>query len=1111
MKTHHTLMLTVLLAMSGMLWAQEAPLKGRITDDQTGNPIAGAKVTLGNQNISTTTNDKGEYQFYLIEPGDEEIVVEADGYVSDIMLVSLSKDANAEQSLKLKPDIAKQAKDDILLNLSEDDMSDDEGKGQEQNSATSSSMDEFNKITSFAWSTARYRNRGYSQNYENNYINGMNFMSAERGMFNFSAMGGLNDATRNKETVQAMEASNFTFGNIGNSTNYLMNAYRFAQGWKVGLAGTNRNYKAAVRATYASGVLKNGWAFVGQIAFRFSPYCPQKGIIGEGSDYYSLGAFFSAEKRWKGDKHSLGIVAFANMTSRGQNSALTQEVVDLTGTTYYNPYWGYQDGKMRNSRIVHSFDPTAIVTYEFKPNPAHDLKVGVAGHYSFYSNSAINFYNAPDPRPDYYRNLPSFLWDGQIAYSGSDQLYNKYGADADGLHYGWGNFIGADMNGKNLGEGFVGEDGNLIGPSVDEKVYNTLAKEWQERNTKTTQLDWDAMYAANKANNVNNPEGSAHYIQERRHNDIWEVGTNLHYTWSGHEHLKLSVGLEGKASQGLHYKTIDDLLGANQWIDIDPFADRDIAELASNLGLTQTEINVIKQNDLTKGYNKVKHQGDRFGYDYSMNVMSESLWFQNEWSFNEIDFYYGIKETYSSMRRNSSMINGREAYLCQLAFSQYGYTQMDKVLEECSKYLGRDADYFVDHFNNGVLQGVAPGTVWHGNQHSFLDPAAKIGFTYKINGRNHIKFNAMAQTMAPLARVSYISPRIHDRVVENIYTHDNAKNLKDYYAANEKSVGGDITYEFNYPIVRGRVTAYYTRFWNGTELNGYYDDDAQTFVNQVLTGLNRRHCGVEAAASVKLGTYFTLSGALAIGDYRYMSDALSVTSAENGMEMAKIESTNQSVFELRDSVYMKGVRVSTGPQLNTSIKLSFFHPKMWFADITVSYYDWNYLSVAPSRRMYGLYTGKRAGETAETKTIVNGGYYRTFQVTNGSSTETSAVTAERDKNGKPILAYPYSIYDSQESLSATNPLNRFMVDVSFGKLIYLKNRQSLSINLSVTNLLNNNKFKTGGYQQARLPRATKQGVDDNNNSYVTANAWKFPSKYYYAWGANFYLTVTYKF
>ena len=135
-----------------------------------------------------------------------------------------------------------------------------------------------------------------------------------------------------------------------------------------------------------------------------------------------------------------------------------------------------------------------------------------------------------------------------------------------------------------------------------------------------------------------------------------------------------------------------------------------------------------------------------------------------------------------------------------------------------------------------------------------------------------------------------------------------------------------MTYEFNYPIIRGRITGFFTQSWDGAELNGYYDDEARTFVDQAMTGIDKRYMGIEAAASVKLGTYFTLTGAASVGDYRYTSDANSVTSAENGMPMTQIQSTKELVFETQDKVLLKGLKLSTGPQVNASLKLGFFHP-----------------------------------------------------------------------------------------------------------------------------------------------------------------------------------------
>ena len=1106
--------LMAVLMLSVAVMAQTS-LKGRVIDDATQLPVVGAKITLANQNISTTTNAAGEFSLLYLEAMDEEMLIEADGYVVDLQLINLLENqVNAMDDILLKQDIVSQAQDEILLNLTEEEMTDDEGRSQSQASSSSASTDVFNSNTSFAWSTARYRNRGYSSNVENYYIEGLNFSSQERGQFNYSAMGGLNDASRYKEVLNPMEATNFTFGGIGQSTNYMMGASRYAQGWKVGAAGTNRNYKARVNATYSSGVMNNGWAVTAQLAYRFSPYVDNKGIIGEGIKYYSLGYFLTAEKIW--DNARLKLITFGAPTERGQNAAVTQEVYDLTGSNNYNPYWGYQDGKVRNSRIVKSYDPTVIAAYEYKIDEQQKIKAAVGYHYSWYSNSALNFFNAPDPRPDYYRNLPSFYWDGQIANPNNETSAGQL-FDENGNHYPWGLFIGEDMKGVNLGSGFVGDDGNLVGPSVDKDMYNNLVHLWQTRDNKTTQIDWANIYAANYANNANDAASdtitSARYILERRHNDIQEASASFNYVNEQFDHLRMTLGVEGKFSQGIHYKTIDDLLGGNQWIDIDAFADRDIKELASNGGFTQADIINVRKNEVAEDYDPiVKADGRRYGYDYRINMGNAKVWFQNEWTLNEVDLYYALQLNYSMMQRSTNMLNGRAWYQTKIAQDKANAGEdIDPAI-----YYGHKAYEQIEAATAaGTLKS---GTTYVGDAHHFLDPAFKLGANYKINGRNHLKLNVLAETRAPFARDAYISQRVYDRVLDQIYAHDNAKSLKDFYAASEKVVSADLTYEFNYPIVRGRVTGFFTQSWDGSELNGYYDDEARTFVNQAMSGIGKRYMGIEAAAAVKLGTYFTLTGVASVGDYRYTTDATSITSAENGMPMTQDKSTKALVFETKDKVLLKGLKLSNGPQANASLKLSFFHPKMWFADVTVSYHDWNFLSVAPSRRMQGLYTGVRVDgtdvngwfgdENANAIETTDGQMLRVTVDEAGNAVYENAVL---DANGVPVLKYPYNLMTMQESLAATNPLNRFLIDASVGKLIYLPNRQSVSINLSVTNLGNNTHFKTGGYQQARLPRAVRQGEKDYQNSIITANAWKYPSKYYYAWGANFFLTVTYKF
>ena len=158
----------------------------------------------------------------------------------------------------------------------------------------------------------------------------------------------------------------------------------------------------------------------------------------------------------------------------------------------------------------------------------------MGSHFNKYSSTAIGFYNAFDPRPDYYRKMPSSV--GQREY-----------------------LTGADL-----------------------VEYDELYESWTT-NTSRSQLDWNQMYQANHF--ANSEDRNASYIVEERHNNLFE--TTLNAVYSGKfNHLKLTGGVEAKYSKGMHFKTMNDMLGANQWIDIDQFAERDF----------QNDKNVI-QND----------------------------------------------------------------------------------------------------------------------------------------------------------------------------------------------------------------------------------------------------------------------------------------------------------------------------------------------------------------------------------------------------------------------------------------------------------------------------------------------------------------------------------
>ncbi|MEG1545819.1 MAG: carboxypeptidase-like regulatory domain-containing protein [Bacteroides sp.] len=934
------LWLLMMLFFSASVFAQKSSVKGVIIDLETGNPISGVKVSLKDKNLSVVSSKDGAFVFKNLSSGADELSILASTYqlYRQSLLIGKNEKINLGNIALIKAAVVMSKQEESTQLFDESMMDDDDNTSTQSSSYLSGASDDvYLKAASYNFSPMRFNLRGYDQSAQSTYINGVNFNDQERGRFNYSSFGGLNDAFRNKDIVNGIESSSFTYGDLGGVTNINTRASAYAAGTKAAIAYSNRSYTLRGTATYATGLMNNGWAFTASAAYRWA----NNGIV-DGTFYNSFGYFLSAEKVIN-EHHRLSLMTFGAPTSRAQSAAVTQEVYDLAGSIYYNPYWGYQDGEKRNSRVVKSYDPTAIFNWDFKINEKQDLKTGLGFHYSNYSNSAIGFYNAPDPRPDYYRNLPSYQFTSQ-----------------------------ADPK------------------NVDMGMFNFITDQWNNNNTNVTQVDWNALYQANYRLNASDPKASAKYMVERRHNNLMQSTLNSVYSNRISKKLKLDAGIGLNYSRGMHYKTVDDLLGANQWIDIDQFSERDFAN-------DQT----IIQNDV-RNPNRVVKDGDKFGYDYNMNIIKGNAFVANTWNLNMFDINYAAQVTYTTFQRDGLMENGR-----------------------------------------AVTQGVK--SYGKGKSMYFLDPSFKFGAVYKISGHHRLSFNALAETRAPYAGYAYVAPRIKDTRI---------KGLKQ-----EKVFSGDLNYMFTTSVVQGRLTGFYTYVADETESLGYYDDGYRTFINHTLSGVDKAYRGVEAGINVKLNSSFSVALAGTYSDCRYMNNAMGTMSAESGIVLktgelptTPEEARNADITEL---VYTKDLKVNNGPQLAGSLSLDYFHPKMWFADITLNYFDNNYLSFAPSR----------------------------FTRSNYES---------YSKEEKRALGV-------QEKLK-----NGFLLDASVGKVVYLNHRkQSLNINISLSNLLNNTDMITGGYQQGRISRDSKtKGIDSVN---------KFPNKYYYAWGFNCFVNIGYKF
>ena len=503
------LMLLVLSVLPAM--AQHGGVRGVVVDADNGQPVAGATVML-QQGLSAVTGPNGDFNITTTKAGGEVVTVIAYGYKDIVQDVTLFAKSTVDLGkLKMKSDNGQGYSADISV-LEENQIEDEEGNDQSINMLAGSSDDVFYNAASYDFSTMRFRLRGYEQQYSQMHINGVQFTDAIRGRFNYSSFGGMNQAFKSKSTSVGLAPANFSLGEIGGTTNVNTLAANYAPGFRGSVAYTNGAYTMRGMVTYSTGLMDNGWAFTISAIGRYS----KEGIT-EGTFYKSAGLFLALQKVFN-PNHSLALTLYGAPTQRGGSSATYEEAYDLAGTHMYNPNWGWQNGKKRNSKIIESFDPTAVVNWIWNKKSGTTLNTGAALRYSLYSSSALNWDQASDPRPDYYRYLPSYYKD-------------------------------------------------------NEEAYNLYVDRWRN-DEDMRQLNWDKLYYANQTAAMAG-EYSSIYILENRHSNQLSFALNSTLNHRLNDFMTLQAGVGFNWTRATYYKTMRDLLGGEFWIDTDKFTERD--------------------------------------------------------------------------------------------------------------------------------------------------------------------------------------------------------------------------------------------------------------------------------------------------------------------------------------------------------------------------------------------------------------------------------------------------------------------------------------------------------------------------------------------------------
>ena len=378
MKIKH--LLTLLLTMATLpALAQGSGIKGKVVSRGDRAAIEQVKITLTPGERQATSDAEGRFRFDDVASGDYTLTFEADDYEPLEIKVRVDKLTKDVRSIALVPVYTEAFDDSIFAEFDTETANDT----QSLPSSLSSSKDVFNNIASYKFGEMRFNLRGYDSQYTNVYFNGIRLNDALTGYTPWSLWSGLNDATRNQENTTGLQAADYGLGGIGGTTNINATASQIRKGLRVSLVNGNSMYRFRAMVSYASGLLDNGWSYAFSVSTRQGGNDWVNGIY-----YNCFGYYGSVEKRFN-ERNRLAFTILGAPTERGAQQASTQEVYDLVGNNYYNPNWGYQDGKKRNARVRNNHEPLMVVNYTNTPDDR--TKIDAAASFRFGTNG----YSAP--------------------------------------------------------------------------------------------------------------------------------------------------------------------------------------------------------------------------------------------------------------------------------------------------------------------------------------------------------------------------------------------------------------------------------------------------------------------------------------------------------------------------------------------------------------------------------------------------------------------------------------------------------------------------------------------------------------------------------------------
>lgn len=643
-------LLTVLFTLlSVWAFAQTGSISGKVTDGDSYEPLPGANILIKGTSLGTISDINGEFKIDQLNPGNYLLEISFIGYEPNESFVTVRAGKNMTiGEIKLKPSTIGLQEVMVIASVATDRktpvaFSSVEGKeigakvgNQEFPEVLRSTPSIYVTKQGGGFGDSRINVRGFDQRNTAVMINGIPVNDMENGWVYWSNWAGLSDVTSKIQVQRGLGASKLAVPSIGGSINIITNAADMKSGGKAGIMIGNDGY-SKYSLMLSTGLGKTGWAFTFQ-----GTHTRGNGYV-DGTKFRGYSYFLSLSKEIN-KNHSLGFT-FLGAPQWHHQRSYANRYTDYEKYGYkYNSDWGWKNGEEFTFRRNFYHKPQGFVNWYWTISEKTEL--ATSAYVSFGRGGGTG---------------PRGKINGNAEY--------RLPKDANGLH----RFD--DMETWNSG-GSVPD----FGPDrVPWHEYNPDSIDnrkgfWGDKNVNTSSYGLVRRASMNSHNWYGLISNLTHHF-----NDI----------------LTLTAGIDLRKYKGIHYRRMNDLLGADAY-----FTNRNI----------NTSGYFISQE---KPANAVASlSGD------------EKLNYYNDGLVN----WYGL---YTQLEYSKNKLSA----FISLSGSNQGFKRID---------------YFNYYYSDEMSEAAGLGATMETDWYNFLGGNIKLGANFNINDSHNVFLNAGLLSRQPI-------------------------------------------------------------------------------------------------------------------------------------------------------------------------------------------------------------------------------------------------------------------------------------------------------------------------------------------------------------------------